>query len=367
MSVEAFARVLSVRVGQSTRKLVLMAYANHAHKDGRNTWCSVDTVAEYAECDERTVQRHIAKLLEGGFMREGDQSVPRQVSTKPGEQLPIVYDIAMDDDTMSAWRSVYDPDAGCRARHARAGRVGGQKSAALRRAGGDNLTPPCNPTADLRPAIQAQVSGGDNLTPPSGDRGGGDIAVSPGGVTSDVTGGGDIAVSPEPSLEPSEEPSLFGAELTTSAQHRAASTNGTATSKGRPRIVRSPDEQARFDLADRIAREWWERCQADGPVLGPDPDQSRRGSPFVGLRQSIIYAALEAGATEAEIKYALLDCNVSFPARGRFEEALRARRRGRPDGPRRGTPANVYRDPRTADEQAALSTAFDGPRTAVTP
>ncbi|MFD0485711.1 helix-turn-helix domain-containing protein [Kineococcus sp. GCM10028916] len=75
MSVEATSAVLSLYVGDSTRKLVLIGLANHAHRDGRAAYAGIETLAAYANCSARTVQRHFAKLVVDGFIREGDRSV----------------------------------------------------------------------------------------------------------------------------------------------------------------------------------------------------------------------------------------------------------------------------------------------------
>src|SRR5512147_2910657 len=101
MSREAMEWALSTRVGDPTRGLVLVALGKHANRDGFNAWASNDTIAGYAECSTRTVQRHIAILLEGGLIREGDQSViPEYI---PPRRRPIAYDLAMSADVAAEW------------------------------------------------------------------------------------------------------------------------------------------------------------------------------------------------------------------------------------------------------------------------
>lgn len=100
MSLEATTWALSVTTGDSTRKLILFGMANHAHKDGRNSWASKETLAEYGECSTRTVRRHILALVEGGFIREGDQAHVKHVRA---DRRPVVYDLAMDDGTRASW------------------------------------------------------------------------------------------------------------------------------------------------------------------------------------------------------------------------------------------------------------------------
>jgi hypothetical protein len=40
---------------------------------GRGAYPSTWTIADYAECDVRTVQRHVNWLIERGYLHEGDQ------------------------------------------------------------------------------------------------------------------------------------------------------------------------------------------------------------------------------------------------------------------------------------------------------
>ena len=102
MSIEAITWALGSQVGDTTRKMVLVGFANHAHRDGRNAWASKETVAEYAECDKRTVRRHVNALVAGGWMREGDQ---QQVAHIRGDRRPVVYDLAMNEATRVAWKA----------------------------------------------------------------------------------------------------------------------------------------------------------------------------------------------------------------------------------------------------------------------
>jgi hypothetical protein len=52
----------------TTRKLILIALAEKADNDGRNAFPSVATLARYAECDERTVQRSLRLLEKEGWI-----------------------------------------------------------------------------------------------------------------------------------------------------------------------------------------------------------------------------------------------------------------------------------------------------------
>lgn len=100
---------LTSKVGQAQRKLVLWAYANHAHKDGRNAAIGKPTIAEYAECDEKTVTRHVKVLLRDGWMRLGDQ---RQVEYIRADRRPVVYDLAMSEATRLEWAAEHAANGG---------------------------------------------------------------------------------------------------------------------------------------------------------------------------------------------------------------------------------------------------------------
>lgn len=160
MSLAALSWVLEERFGSATRKLVMYGLANHAHKDGRNAWCSVPTLAEYAECDTRTVQRHITALITAGWIREGDQSViPDNI---PKTSRPICYDLAMSSATAARWAA--RQASGLRAVSAQAGSAGGRVGAAARWAPSDDkMSPPEN---DPEP-----ITGGDTGGDIGGDMG----------------------------------------------------------------------------------------------------------------------------------------------------------------------------------------------------
>lgn len=157
MSIEALSYVLNVTVGDSTRKLILLGYANHAHADGTAAWPSVETIAAYADCTARTVQRHLRALVDEGFMREGDQGL---ISHLRADRRPTVYNVAMSEEQRLGWATEQR---------------------------GDIETP------------RDESDRGDTAER-RGDAGDAD------GVTS-VTERGDAAMSPEPSLNRPEEPS----------------------------------------------------------------------------------------------------------------------------------------------------------------
>jgi hypothetical protein len=155
VSIEASSFVLSVSMGRGNglRKLILLGYANHADKFGRGAYPSTQTIADYAECDVRTVQRHVSWLLERGFLHEGDQQMVDHLDPR---YRPIVYDVAMSTDQIKQWAADGVPSAGSRTRAAHAGRRGGHASSQLSR--GDNLSP-------LPKDASPQANRDDNMSP----------------------------------------------------------------------------------------------------------------------------------------------------------------------------------------------------------
>ena len=51
-----------------TEKFILLALCEKADNDGTNAWPSVKTLARYAECSERTVQRALGRLRQTGWI-----------------------------------------------------------------------------------------------------------------------------------------------------------------------------------------------------------------------------------------------------------------------------------------------------------
>lgn len=70
MSIEAVSWALKVPLGGNA-KVVLIGLANHARADGFDeARPAVATLAKYASCDHRTVQRHIRKLEADGWIEQ---------------------------------------------------------------------------------------------------------------------------------------------------------------------------------------------------------------------------------------------------------------------------------------------------------
>jgi hypothetical protein len=203
VSIEASSFVLGLSMGQGNgiRKLILLGYANHADKYGRGAYPSTRTIADYAECDVRTVQRHLRWLIERGYLHDGDQ---RTVDHLDPRYRPIVYDVAMSAEQIEQWSAGSGPSTGNRDRAAEAGRHGGRASSQVSR--GDNLSP-------LPRDESAQASRGDSM-PPLETAARGDNS-SGSGVTNHAARG-DTAVTrtvQEPSLEPSSSPPAPGRAL----------------------------------------------------------------------------------------------------------------------------------------------------------
>lgn len=57
--------------------MVLMGMANHADRDGRNAFCSIDTLAAYGRMSRSTAKRCIQTLLEHNLISRGNQDIPR--------------------------------------------------------------------------------------------------------------------------------------------------------------------------------------------------------------------------------------------------------------------------------------------------
>ena len=88
MSLEAINWAWSQVIGNPTRKLVLMALADHVDERGE-CWPSLRRIADRAECEPRTVRRHLRDLEESGFIEIVSQHRP------DGSQTSNRYRVAM--------------------------------------------------------------------------------------------------------------------------------------------------------------------------------------------------------------------------------------------------------------------------------
>lgn len=87
MSVEAMAAVLHHSSSTGTAKLVLLGIANHEGDGG--SWPAIETLMKYANCDRRTVQRAVERLIESGELKRLMQQ-GGSVHT-PNSQRPNLY------------------------------------------------------------------------------------------------------------------------------------------------------------------------------------------------------------------------------------------------------------------------------------
>jgi hypothetical protein len=150
----SFVLGLSMGRGNGIRTLILLGYANYADEHGRGAYPSTQTIADYAECDVRTVQRHVGWLISRGYLREGGQQMVDHLDPR---YRPIVYDVALSDEQVAEWASNAGSASGHRAPAIKAGRRGGKTSAQVSRGGNPS------PLAD---GGSPQVSRGDSLSPP---------------------------------------------------------------------------------------------------------------------------------------------------------------------------------------------------------
>jgi hypothetical protein len=179
VSIEASSFVLGLSMGRGNglRKLILLGYANHADKHGRGAYPSTKTIADYAECCVRTVQRHVGWLITSGYLHEGDQQMVDHLDPR---YRPIVYDVAMSARQIDHWVAETPQTSGARARAAEAGRRGRQTSAQV------DWDDKLSPQPDTEPR-RRQLSRGDNSPPPDGEMRGDSGDVS-GGDTSRAQG-----------------------------------------------------------------------------------------------------------------------------------------------------------------------------------
>lgn len=69
MSISAIQTVASTTYGGRTYKAIMFAIANRVSKETGRAYPSVRTIAEDAECDERTVRRSLRYLEQAGFLK----------------------------------------------------------------------------------------------------------------------------------------------------------------------------------------------------------------------------------------------------------------------------------------------------------
>lgn len=93
MSVEAIAWVLNDAPDLPSQLVsTLVALANHATPDGRNSYPSQPRLAAYTRKSDRQIRRDLADLLERGLIQRGDQRIVEHI---PQDRRPVVYDLVM--------------------------------------------------------------------------------------------------------------------------------------------------------------------------------------------------------------------------------------------------------------------------------
>lgn len=135
------AHVLSAPLG-GTPKVILLGLANHADAQFGNARPAVGTLAEYANCDRRTVQRTLRKLeADGWIAKTGDHPVAGRA-----------------DRSVSVWRitrrQIATPQANGAALVGERGGTGVANGAA-----------PMPPEPSIEPSIEPVVSGAREATP----------------------------------------------------------------------------------------------------------------------------------------------------------------------------------------------------------
>lgn len=286
--------VLSSRIGDATTKLVLLAYANHAAKDGTAAWPGKAAVAEYAERDPKTVQRALRKLEAAGWLRRGDQEL---VSHLRADRRPVVYDVAMSQTVRAAWEAEY-------AARERAGEV--EEPIWVYDAAADTFTEPGDtlPPRDPEPPVDDDGGRVDILPPRSEGHGG-----------TPETSRGDKAVSTNPSrtvqIPPSPTADAAGAtgddaDTTTALAGRAGCAAHPNGALGCRHCGTSPRQLA--GAAKRAAAEEARAANRRSQQLQRDQAQARRADP-AKARESLA-AARAAHQSAVDTK------NATEPRRG---------------------------------------------------
>ena len=80
MSIKWMLKALETKVGNPTRKLVLIKLCDNANDSGE-CWPSHQYIADHCETTRRSVLQHIKKLVEDGFIRSTQRKGPKGNST----------------------------------------------------------------------------------------------------------------------------------------------------------------------------------------------------------------------------------------------------------------------------------------------
>jgi hypothetical protein len=169
-----------------------------------------------------------------------------------------------------------------------------------------------------------------------------------------------------------EEPKRSSSRTEPASQSQYGGPEGRSPSGPKPRArasggnakgpdgkaIRTPEEQAIFDKASEVAQQWWNRLKGQNlTIVKRNPNSKANG--FVGLRDSLVAAALAGGATSEHVWAALEECGVPFPLLQQFQRALTRVQAGLPSSqpgrPARGSgrPPAAQVDARTTPQQLA--------------
>lgn len=77
MSIQAVGWALEQYIPKPIAKLILVSLANHTNLETGRCYPSIATIAHEASCSDRSVQRHLPYLVEGGFVRASGMTEPR--------------------------------------------------------------------------------------------------------------------------------------------------------------------------------------------------------------------------------------------------------------------------------------------------
>ncbi|CAL9968945.1 replication initiation O-like [Vibrio phage D290] len=93
MSMLLMVKAMKIKVGNPTRKLVLLKLADNANDDGV-CWPSYQNIADHAECDKRTAMRHISHLEKDGLLwreyrkgEKGNSSNKYHLTLDPSDKM----------------------------------------------------------------------------------------------------------------------------------------------------------------------------------------------------------------------------------------------------------------------------------------
>lgn len=155
----------------------------------------------------------------------------------------------------------------------------------------------------------------------------------------------------EPEEEPEEKPARPPATPDPTPDTPPSGKQRTGRKRKAPKD-RTPEQQAAFDTADRIAHLWWdEQCPQRGIPIIAKGNRSPMSS-FPGFR-TVIEKALDAGITETEIKNALIDCGTAWPTTTALTNAV-SKRRGRNPQTAGGRPTNQHIESTAGDQLAEV-------------